>query len=78
MNINVGGSMSDVLIHEAFHEGYKSYPKYASAPYLNKEFMSKVPNCNLGDNDVHKIRVEMYKNYINGWTKASLDYEEFT
>ena len=60
------------LINKAYEMGCKSTGIESSAPHANKEFMDIVPNCEFGDNDGVKLKVAMFKAYINGWTTENL------
>ena len=61
------------MIAKSYQMGYEACPRLNSAPCLNVDFMKSVPNCEFGDDKGIKLRVNMYKAYIKGWTKAHLD-----
>lgn len=64
------------LIDQAYEMGMKAQAQDKDGiPHNNKEFMSTVPNCSFGDNAGVKLRTEMYKAYIKGWTKANLSQD---
>lgn len=59
-------------IKDAYEAGKAAYGFKGSAPHDNKEFMATVPNCTFSDTLGVKVRQEMYKAYIKGWTDANL------
>ena len=61
------------MIEKSYSMGYQASPDIASSPYLNKEFMDFIPNCDFGNESVVKLRIKMYQAYIKGWTKGHLD-----
>lgn len=68
------------LKQKAYEMGKAAKGFHNSTPHSNKEFMAIVPNCAFGDDKGVKLRQQMYKAYIEGWTVANLsnDGEEPT
>lgn len=44
-------------------------------PHNDKGFMMNVPNCEFGDEKGVKLRIAMYKAFIEAWTKKNLSQD---
>ncbi len=63
------------LIEQSFEMGKQAFGSYNCAPASNPKFMGIVPNCPVGDDKGCRLRVKMYKAYIDGWTQKNLNQD---